>query len=101
MKKIEEKYQFDMEVILGWNKELEEMIEKTGDVNVRLTKLTFELGKQRTILKELQDRPLPIGGDCQCKSSVNYVEDIINLQQRLFSLPTNDQYQRVKASIRA
>ena len=80
MKVIEEKYQFDTEVILGWNKELEEMIEKTGDVNARLTKLTFELGEQKTTLKELQDRPLPMGGDCQCTPPIDYSGDIVDLQ---------------------
>ena len=48
MKEIKEKYQFNTEVILKWNKELKEMIEKTGDVNARLTKLAFELGEQKT-----------------------------------------------------
>ena len=50
MKLIEEKYQFDTETILSWNKELEDMINKTGDVNARLTRITFELGEQRNTL---------------------------------------------------
>ena len=50
---IKEKYQFDTEILLRWNKKLEEVIEKTGDINARLMKLTFKLGEQKTILKEL------------------------------------------------
>ena len=100
MKLIEKRYQFDAETILGWNKELEDMIEKMGDVNARLTRITFELGEQRTILQEIQDRPLPMRGDYHCISPVDYTGDIVNLQQRILSLPTNDQHRRVKAAIR-
>ena len=90
MKLIEEKYQFDAETILDWNKELEDMIEKTGDVNARLTRITFELGEQRTTLQELQNRPLPMGGNCHCTPPVDYTGNIIDLQQRILFLPTND-----------
>ena len=92
MKLIEERYQFDAETILGWNKELEDMINKTGDVNARLTQITFELGEQKNTLQELEARSLPMEGACHCIPPVDYTGDIIDLQQRILSLPTNDQH---------